>query len=184
MTTATKIPGFVSQRDFQKADKDYLKNERQNGKFSDPVSIEFVAAGGEKGRKGEYLVKQQFEKLGYKVRLLDGYDRADLRVLIGDEWKYVEVKTATQSGVSDSFTFSNIKTSNFDIIALVMVGYDYTSVVIGGKSAKRFIDVYGTRTDRGETLYFNKYRSHRLLKGAERFLSITQKNIQKILNDS
>jgi hypothetical protein len=184
MATATNIPGFVSQRDFQKADKDYLKNERQNGKFSDPVSIEFMAAGGEKGRKGEYLVKQQFEKLGYKVQILNGYDHADLRVKIGDEWKYVEVKTAAQGGVSDNFCFNNIKTSNFDILALVMVGYDYTSIVIGGKSAKRFINVYGTLTDRGETVYFNRYRGHRFLKGEERFLTITKENIQKILNDS
>jgi hypothetical protein len=182
MATATKIPGFVSQRDFQKANKDYLKNE-SNPNFTESTSMELMSAGGAKGRKGEYVVKSQFEKLGYKVEILNGYDRADLKVMIDNEWKYVEVKTAGQAGVSDTFRFNHIKTSNFDIIAFVMVGYGGTSAVIGGKYAKRFIDVYGSLTDTGISMSFNRHRTHKRLKGQETFLPITKQNIRKILGE-
>ena len=133
------IPGFVSQRDFQKANEQYLKQERQDGKFVDPVSKEFVAAGQEKGRKGEYLVMQMLQDMGYETKMLSGTDDYDLKVKIKGTCNRVEVKTAAQSR-KNNFTFSGIKTSYYDLLVTVFVGYDYTSVQISGQEGKLFID--------------------------------------------
>ena len=184
-----KIPGFVSQRAFQKANEQYLKQERQDGKFVDPVSKEFVAAGQEKGRKGEYLVMQMLQDMGYEVKMLSGTDDYDLKVKIKGTWYRVEVKTAAQGRSYDNFTFSGIKTSYYDLLVTVFVGYDYTSVQISGQEGKLFIDEYGSNycgsnwesRPPSKIIHFNKFRTHRKLQGIEAFYDMTKKNVERLV---
>lgn len=184
-----KIPGFVSQRAFQKANELYMKQERKDGKFVDPVSKEFVAAGQEKGRKGEYLVMQMLQDMGYKVEMLSGTDEYDLRVKIKGTWHRVEVKTAAQSRSCDNFTYSGIKTTHYDLLATVFVGYDYTSVQISGTEGKRFIDVYGSNfcgsnwesRPASKVICFNKFRTHCKLRGTEAFFDMTKQNVERLV---
>ena len=182
------IPGFVSQRDFQKANEQYLKQERQDGKFVDPVSKEFVAAGQEKGRKGEYLVMQMLQDMGYETKMLSGTDDYDLKVKIKGTWYRVEVKTAAQSR-KNNFTFSGIKTSYYDLLVTVFVGYDYTSVQISGQEGKLFIDQFGSNycgsnweiRPPAKVISFNKFRTHRKLQGIEAFYDMTKKNVERLV---
>ena len=183
------IPGFVSQRAFQKANELYLKEERTDGKFVDLVSREFIAAGQEKGRKGEYLVMHMLRDMGYKVKMLNGTDDYDLSVKIKGTWHRVEVKTAAQGGVSNNFTFSGIKTNYYDLLVTVFVGYDYTSVQISGTEGKRFIDIYGSNfcgsnwesRPASKVICFNKFRTHCKLRGTEAFFDMTKKNVERLV---
>jgi len=184
-----QIPGFVSQRAFQKANEIYLKQERPDGKFVDPVSKEFVAAGQEKGRKGEYLAMDMLQDMGYEVTMLSGTDDYDLTVKIKGTWYRVEVKTAAQGGSSNNFTFSGIKTSYYDLLVTVFVGYDYTSVQISGQEGKKFIDVFGTdysgnnweKRPPSKVIHFNKFRTHCKLQGTEAFFDMTKKNVKRLV---
>ena len=184
-----KIPGFVSQRAFQKANELYLKQERQDGKFVDPVSKEFIAAGQEKGRKGEYLAMQMLQDMGYEVKMLSGTDDYDLKVKIKGTWYRVEVKTAAQGRAWHNFIFSGIKTSYYDLLVTVLVGYDYTSVQISGTEGKRFIDTYGSNycgsnwelRPASKVIGFNKFRTHCKLRGTEAFFDMTKKNVERLV---
>jgi hypothetical protein len=186
---SNKIPGCVSPRLFQTANELYMQEERQDGKFSDPVSREFVAAGQEKGRKGEYLAMKMFQEMGYKTEMLNGTSDYDLRVKIKGTWYKVEVKTAAQTGKSHRFTFSGVKTGYYDLLVTVFVGYDYTSVQISGKEGKRFIDVFGSDftganweiRPPSKVIGFNKFRSHSKLRGIEAFFDMTKKNVERLV---
>lgn len=186
---SSQIPGCVSARLFQTVNDLYMKEERKDGKFADPVSREFVAAGQEKGRKGEYLAMQMFKDMGYKVEMLNGTSEYDLRVNIKGVWHRVEVKTSKQGGPSNNFTFSQIKTDYYDLLVTVFVGYDYTSVQISSKAGKRFIDVFGTdyRGSNWEirppskVICFNKFRNHCKLRGVEAFFDMTKKNVERLV---
>ena len=90
----TKTEGFVSQRDFQRYMEDYNKNAKVDDRFVDPVSRSLMAAGREKGDRGEFVVKGILEDLGYEVKHLGGTDSRDLDVKIDGQWKKMEVKTS------------------------------------------------------------------------------------------
>ncbi len=178
-----QIPGFVSQRLFQKANQKYNELSRKDGKFSDPVSREMVAAGDEKGGKGEYIVAEMLAEMGYEVMVLLGKKSYDVKVKIKRKWRKVEVKTAGQHGVSHQFKFSFIKTDYYDLLATVFVGYDYTSVQISGKEGKEFIEAFGSDSDNrpGKCIAFNQWRSHCKLQGLEAFFDMTKKNVERLV---
>jgi hypothetical protein len=177
------IPGFVSQRTFQKANEKHTMETRQDGKFSDPVSREMVAAAGDKGSKGEYIVAEMFSEMGYEVMVLFGQKSHDVKVKIKGEWHRVEVKTSTQKGNANNFCFAAIKTRCYDLLATVFVGYDYTSVQISGKEGKRFIDTWGStiETKPGRWINFNSFRTHCKLQGMEIFFDMTKKNVERLV---
>lgn len=182
--TITKIPGFVSQRKFQKYMKDFRKNEQADSHIVDPVSQDLYASGNEKGRKGEYIVAGMFKDMGYDARVLSGHDRCDVVVNVGDKWLNVEVKTSGININSRQYVFNKIKPTLFDIIALVFVGHDGTTVQIGGSEAKSFIRRYGTVSynDDGYKLYFNPMRRHHKALGQEGiWLDFTKENVGKAI---
>ena len=181
--TQNNIPGFVSQRLFQKANQKYNKLSRKDGKFSDPVSREMVAAGDEKGGKGEYIVAEMLAEMGYEVMVILGKQSYDVKVKINRKWRRVEVKTAGQHGASHQFAFSYIKTRYYDLLATVFVGYDYTSVQISGEEGKKFINKFGSSNAKrpGNCISFNQWRTHCKLQGIEAFFDMTKKNIEHLV---
>lgn len=178
-----QIPGCVSPRLFKAANKMYMEQNRKDGKFSDVVSREMVAAGDEKGGKGECIVSQMFAEMGYEVMVVLGKQSYDVKVKIKGEWRRVEVKTAAQTGRSHVFAFAYIKSDNYDLLATVFVGYDYTSVQISGKEGKKFIDKFGTSSEKrpGKCIRFNQFRSHCKLRGKEIFFDMTKKNVERLV---
>tara|TARA_B100001564_G_C20541065_1_gene624371 strand:+ start:378 stop:941 length:564 start_codon:yes stop_codon:yes gene_type:complete len=180
-----QIPGFVSQRVFQKANQKYNESSRQDGKFSDPVSREMIASGEAKGTKGEYIVAEMLAEMGYEVMVILGKKSYDVKAKIKGKWRRIEVKTAGQKGRSHQFGFCFIKTNRYDLLATVFVGYDYTSVQISGEEGKKFIDRIGNlskKTKRpGRTISFNQWRTHCKLQGLEAFFDMTKKNIERLV---
>jgi len=178
-----QIPGFVSQRVFQKANQKYNESSRKDGKFSDPVSREMIAAGEAKGTKGEYIVAEMLAEMGYEVMVILGKKSYDVKAKIKGKWRKIEVKTAGQAGRSNNFCFSFIKTNYYDLLATVFVGYDYTGVQISGKEGKKFIDKFGTENDKrpGKVIIFNQWRTHSKLQGLEAFFDMTKKNVERLV---
>jgi hypothetical protein len=178
-----QIPGFVSQRLFQKANRKYNECARKDGKYSDPVSREMVAAGDEKGGKGEYVVAEMLAEMGYEVMVILGRKSYDIKVKIKRKWRKVEVKTAGQQGASHQFAFGFIKTGYYDLLATVLVGYDYTSVQISGEEGKKFIDKFGSSNKRrpGKCITFNQWRTHCKLQGTEAFFDMTKENVERLV---
>ena len=183
MTTATKIPGFVSQRKFAKYMKEYRTNEVADDSVIDPVSRELFSSGKEKGRKGEYLVAGMFSDMGYESRVLSGHDECDVLVKINGKWLNVEVKTAS-AGKTGSYQFHRIKTNQFDILVLVLAGKDCTTVQIGGVEAKKFITKYATWVvrDSAYSMSFNRYRRHSKMQGKDGiWFDFTKDNVNKVI---
>jgi len=178
-----QIPGFVSQRLFQKANQKYNESSRKDGKFADPVSREMVAAGDEKGGKGEYIVAEMLAEMGYEVMVMLGKKSYDVKAKIKGKWRRVEVKTAGQAGKSSIFGFAYIKTRYYDLLATVFVGYDYTSVQVSGEEGKKFIDKFGTSSDNrpGRCINFNQFRTHCKLQGLEAFYDMTKENVERLV---
>ncbi len=178
-----KIPGFVSQRLFQKANDKFNGGNRKDGKYSDPVSREMIAAGGAKGTKGEYIVAEMLAEMGYEVMVVIGNKSYDVKAKIKGKWRRIEVKTAAQMGKSHAFLFGAIKTRFYDLLATVFVGYDYTSVQISGKEGKKFIDKVGSSYENraGKWISFNQWRTHCKLQGLEAFFDMTKKNVQRLV---
>jgi hypothetical protein len=178
-----QIPGFVSQRLFQKANKKYNEFSRKDGKFNDPVSREMVAAGDEKGGKGEYIVAEMLAEMGYEVMVILGKKSYDVKAKIKGKWQRVEVKTAGQTGKSNVFAFAFIKTHCYDLLANVFVGYDYTSVQISSTEGKKFIDKFGTSCKKrpGKCIQFNQFRTHCKLQGLQAFYDMTKENVERLV---
>ena len=181
MTTTTEKNGFVSQRNFQRYMADYV-NDKANSSVSDPVSRDLLASGNEKGRKGEYIVKGMLEDMGYECMMLNGFEACDLMVKIDGRWLGVEVKTGSMSS-ANQYNFQKIKTSNFDLIALVFVGTDYTNVKLGGANAKRFIDTWGTDQQcGGQKIAFNAHRMNKKIRGRDDiFMDCVANNVPKLI---
>lgn len=178
--TATNIPGFVSQRNFQRYMKDFDKNETVSDSIVDPVSQHLYASGKEKGRKAEYIVAGMFRDMGYDARILSGHDRCDVIVNINGKWLNVEVKA---SGIYNrQYLFGKIKPDLFDLIALVFVGHEHTTVQIGGTEAKKFIRLWGSSSEGGYKLYFNPMRKHQKTFGQEGiWFPFAKQNISKAI---
>ena len=90
---ATKVKAEVCNRAVARYKNDKIKTQA----YTDEASRQIVEAGDSKaiGRMGEYVVMEQLEDLGFKVKLLSGVDSCDLKVKIGQSWKREEVKTST-----------------------------------------------------------------------------------------
>lgn len=183
MTTATKIPGFVSQRKFAKYMKEYHANEVADDSVIDPVSRVLSSSGNEKGRKGEYMVAGMFRDMGYESKVLSGHDECDVLVKINGKWLNVEVKTASE-GKTGSYQFHRIKTNQFDILVLVLAGKNCTTVQIGGAEAKKFITKYATWVvrDSAYSMVFNRLRRHHKMKGKDGiWFGFTKANVRKVI---
>lgn len=182
MPATAKIPGFVSQRQFAQAMKWYHVDERADESITDPVSQDLYSSGKQKGRKCEYLVATLFKRMGYRAQVLKGQEGCDLVVKINDKWMNVEVKASQLHG--HQYVFSRIKPKNFEIIALVFVGKDYTTVQIGGEKAKQFVSTWGTWVNRDSAygISFSKHRMHCKARGQEGiWFPFTKGNISKVI---
>lgn len=184
MPATTKKSGFLSQRNFNRYMKTFEQDASSNKNITDPVSRNLAASGKEKGRKGEYIVCGMFRDMGYDSVVLSGHDRCDVLVNIDGKWLNVEVKTA---GLSNSrtrqYNFNHIKPQLFDLIALVFVGDEGTSVQIGGHKAKCFIYNWATKTGTEYKLTYNKTRRHCKDRGNEgTWFNLTAENMQKIVS--
>jgi len=181
MTTTKEKNGFVSQRNFQRYMAEFYENEQADSSVADPVSRDLLSSGSMKGRKGEYIVKGMLEDMGYECRMLNGFESCDIMVKIDGKWLGVEVKTGSMSS-ANQYNFQKIKTFNFDLIALVFVGKDYTGVKIGGKKAKHFIDAWGTTQEEGQKIAFNAHRMNKRLRGRDDvFMDCVANNIPKLI---
>lgn len=181
MPATGQIPGFVSQRQFAQAMAWYNKDEQADDSITDPVSKELYSSGKQKGRKCEYLVAHMFRKMGYKAQVLKGQEGCDLLVKMNDRWMNVEVKA---SECRKTYVFHRIKPNNFDMIILVFVGKDYTTMQIGGNSAKKFIISKGTwvQRDKAYSMSFSRMRRHAKDFGQEGvWFPFTKQNISKAI---
>lgn len=184
MPATVKIPGFVSQRKFAKYMKEYYRHSCIDDSVVDPVSRELYNSRGEKGRKGEFLVSGMFDDMGYRTQVLSGYDGCDVMVKINNKWIKVEVKTSTLDQ-DRRYQFHRIKPNNFNLIALVFVGKDHTTVQIGGEKAKKFIVRCATwvRRDHAYSMGFNRMRKHsKIVKQTDIWFDLTKQNMTKVLN--
>jgi hypothetical protein len=181
MPTTARIPGFVSQHKFAKYMKNYRNNDYADETVIDPVSKELFNSGKEKGRKGEYLVAGMFTDMGYETKVLSGHDGCDVMVNIHDKWLRVEVKTSLLK--RRKYGFHRIKLTHFDLIALVFVAKDCTSVQIGGIKAKKFISTWATwvHRDTAYSMGFNNNRKHSKVREDDVWFEFTKKNLIKII---
>ena len=185
----TKVKAAISSR----AKARYIKDKIETQAYTDAVSRDIVEAGDSTaiGRMGEYVVMEALEDLGFKVKLLNGIDPCDLLIKVGQQWKRVEVKTskvglqskALKDGTRNKmFMFNAIKTQLFDMLVLVFVDYDKTVIKVGGKEAKKFVNLRGSNGKNGRNLFFYKdsYR-HPKEFGQEIFTEINKKNVKLAL---
>ena len=182
---ATKVPAAISNR----AKTRFMNDKLETQAFTDVVSRDIVEAGDSTaiGRMGEYVVMEALEDLGFKVKLLSGIDSCDLNVKVGQQWKRVEVKTGKvclkkkpriDGTRTKRFFFNGIKTRLFDMLVLVFVDYDKTVIKVGGKEAKKFVNLWGSNGKDGKQLsYCNDYR-HSKEFGQEIFLDINKKSVR------
>tara|TARA_Y100000401_G_C8296215_1_gene211462 strand:- start:268 stop:837 length:570 start_codon:yes stop_codon:yes gene_type:complete len=183
---ATKVPAAISNR----AKARFMNDKLETQAFTDVVSRDIVEAGDSTaiGRMGEYVVMEALEDLGFKVKLLSGTDSCDLKVKVGQQWKRVEVKTSKvglqtkplKDGTRNKmFVFNGIKTQLFDMLVLVFVDYDKTVIKVGGKEAKKFVNLWGSNGINGRNLgyYKDSYR-HPKEFGQEIFLDINKKSVR------
>jgi hypothetical protein len=181
MPATAKIPGFVSQRQFTRAMKWYDSVERADDSVTDPVSQNLYSSGHQKGRKCEFLVADLFVKMGYPAQVLKGQESCDLLVKIKDKWLNVEVKSSEER---KQYIFPNIKPNKFDLIVLVFVGKEGTTIQIGGDKAKEFISTWATWVvkDSDYTIAFNRNRRHCKTHGQEGiWFPFTKSNISKAI---
>lgn len=183
MPATAQIPGFVSQREFAQAMDWYHADERADESIIDPVSQDLYSSGKQKGRKCEYLVAHRFRRMGYRAQVLKGQEGCDLLVNIKNRWVNVEVKAAQFRG-SRQYSFHRIKPDNFDLIVLVFVGMDYTTIQIGGATAKDFISTWATWVDsyNSYSIGFSRNRRHSKACGRDDiWFPFTKSNISKVI---
>ena len=186
---ATKVKAAISSR----AKARYIKDKIETQAYTDAVSRDIVEAGDSTaiGRMGEYVVMEALEDLGFKVKLLNGIDPCDLLIKVGQQWKRIEVKTSKvilhsktlKDGTRNKmFGFNGIKTQLFDMLVLVFVDYDKTVIKVGGKEAKKFVNLRGSNGKNGRNLFFYKdsYR-HPKEFGQEIFTEINKQNVKLAL---
>tara|TARA_R100000152_G_C6696396_1_gene126823 strand:+ start:147 stop:713 length:567 start_codon:yes stop_codon:yes gene_type:complete len=186
---ATKVKAAISNR----AKARFIKDKIETQAYTDAVSRDIVEAGDSTaiGRMGEYVVMEALEDLGFKVKLLNGTDACDLLIKVGQQWKRVEVKTSkvglhthlNKDGIRNKkFVFNAIKTQLFDMLVLVFVDYDKTVIKVGGKEAKKFVNLWGSNGRNGINLcyYKDSYR-HPKEFGHEIFTEINKKNVKLAL---
>ena len=182
---ATKVKAEVCNRAVARYKNDKIKTQA----YTDEASRQIVEAGDSKaiGRMGEYVVMEQLEDLGFKVKLLSGVDSCDLKVKIGQSWKRVEVKTSTvglnttaraDGTRSKKYAYNAIKTELFDMIVFVFVDYDKTVIKVGGKEAKKFVDLWGSNAINGKIIVFPENYRHCKEFGREIMLDINKKNVR------
>lgn len=182
---ATKVKAEVCNRAAARYRNDKIKTQA----YTDEVSRQIVESGDSKaiGRMGEYIVMEQLEDLGFKVKLLSGGDSCDLKVKIGQSWKRVEVKTskvglgtlARKDGSRrKNFTFNAIKTELFDMVVFVFVDYDRTVIKVGGAEAKKFVDLWGSDGMNGKCVAFPETYRHPKEYGREIVLDMNKKNVR------
>ncbi len=181
----TKVKAEVCNRAAARFRNDKIKTQA----YTDEVSKQIVEAGDSTaiGRMGEYLVMEQLEDLGFKVKLLSGTDSCDLKVKIGQSWKRVEVKTSTaghnttvrKDGTrSKKYSFNAIKTELFDMVVFVFVDYDQTVIKVGGAEARKFVNLWGSDAMNGKIIVFPENYRHCKEFGQEVLLDINKKNVR------
>ena len=181
MPATARIPGFVSQRQFTRAMKWYDSVEGADNSVTDPVSQNLYSSGHQKGRKCEFLVADLFRNMGYPAQVLKGQESCDLLVKINGKWLNVEVKSSEEK---KQYCFAGIKPDNFDLIVLVFVGRDGTTIQIGGSKAKEFVSTWGSWVvrDSDYNISFSRNRRHCKAHGQEGiWLPFTKSNISKVI---
>ena len=197
----TTIPGFVSQRLFNRAESlfmDMKQAECESKGFVDPISQRMRLLGRSASTYAETMVQARLEEyIGYDISVKNMGDSSQSNndlVIVDNETQReyrLEVKSA-QEKASGDFFFQGIDPNKFDYIVLVFIGKEGTFMQIGDRYYAggwiedncRWYDNDGARPGYGyRATKHNDYR-HSRMRGEEVFFDMSSdQNITTVLTE-
>lgn len=199
-TAAAQVPGFVSQRLFQKAEglfKSMKVKECEDRGFVDPISQKMRMLGRAASTYAETMVQARFMECDDLImENMGDSSQSGNDLLLTDTNSLrtyrVEVKSAQEKG-SGEFFFQGIDPKKFDILVLVFIGKDGTFMQIGHSATfGSWLKLYGTwyanksaREGYGYRVHRNSDYKHDRMYGYEYFLDMQyDENIYKVIKST